>query len=152
MENTALTNITDEFCNELENRNYPYTRTAVETIIDEWYKAKKPLIDLLSKHPNWNSEKFMIQFDSDFSRKPDTSTAYNFLNWLNRNTNIQDIVTKDDEYYRILVDDMGRCMMHTTYLQEEDISYIEFINNLDESFRFRHHSSLQCRDIFKRNS
>lgn len=139
MENTALINITDEFCNELKNRNYPYTRTAVETIIDEWYKAKKPLIDLLSKHPNWNSEKFMIQFDSDFSRKPDTSTARDFLNWLNRNTNIQDIVTEGTSwsFRRTLFDDIGHCMVHTTYLQEEDTFCIKLINNLDESFRFR---------------
>lgn len=139
MENTALINIIDEFCNELSERNYPYTRTAVETIINEWYKAKKPLIDLLSKHPKWNPEKFMIQFDSDFSRKPDTSTAYQFLNWLNCNTDIQDIVTRGGNNFliRTLDDEIDRCMMRTTYLQEDYIDTIEFINNLDESFRFR---------------
>lgn len=122
-----LSNIKAELKNELTERNYEWSDFAINKIVEEWYAQKKPLIDLLSKHPNWNPEKFMIQFDTNYSRKIDVCTTRDFLNWLWGNTNIQ----------QNLYLDMSYCLVEHTYLQEDAIDTIEAINNLHESFRFR---------------
>lgn len=138
MENT-LSNIRTEFAQELTRRDYPWNGFAIERIIDEWYAAKKPLIDLLSKHPNWNPKKFMIQFDTDFNRKVDTDIANNFIYaFLWHSTNIQDICTENDSWFaRCLAHEIGECMTTSTYLREEKMEQIERINKLAEEFRFR---------------
>lgn len=134
-----LANLKTEFCKELYRRNYEYTDHAIDTIIDSWYEAKKPLIDLLSKHPNWNPEKFMIQFDSDFSRKIEVRDAKEFLSFLECRTDILGIVTYRDGgyFHRNLWDEMYCCMFHATYLGEADTTYLDHINTLSENFRFR---------------
>ena len=139
MEN-ILSNIKTEFAQELSRREYPWNGFAVERIIDKWYEQKKSLIDLLSRHPNWNPEKFMIQFDTDFSRKVDEDTAYLFINWLRYNTNIATINTFTPTLWygsRNLFDEMYACMIRDTYLKEEKSEFIERINGLHETFRFR---------------
>lgn len=47
---------------------YTYSRSALGKIIDKWYENKYPLIQLLSKHPNYVKGKYYIQFDHDFDR------------------------------------------------------------------------------------
>lgn len=56
----------------------------VEEIIDDAMSAKGWLVNLLSKHPNWNPEKLQIQFTSDFKRTIDMCALYEFFDWLER--------------------------------------------------------------------
>lgn len=51
---------------------------ALDNILKSWLKAKSPLLDILSKHPNWNEDKLMIQFDAEYSRKFDTGAIVDF--------------------------------------------------------------------------
>ena len=71
-----------EMEDELDRRDYVYNRIHLKTIVDKSVKRKKNLIELLSKHPNWNKEKLMIQFDADIERKMDFDQIYVFTNWL----------------------------------------------------------------------
>lgn len=80
-----MQNIKNEFIRELDNRDYQYTDSAIDEILNEWYKQKQGLLSLLSKHPNWNPERLMIHFDADFSRKLNTQATSNFINWLDNN-------------------------------------------------------------------
>ena len=74
--------ITKQFIKVLEDRSYPYTESAVNKIIETFLKSKDSLIKLLSKHPNWNSEKLLIQFDEDYSRQFNRTAIINFVDWL----------------------------------------------------------------------
>lgn len=74
--------ITKQFIKVLEDRNYPYTESAVNKIIETFLESKASLIKLLSKHPNWNSEKLLIQFDEDYSREFNRVAIVDFVNWL----------------------------------------------------------------------
>ena len=63
----------------LYNRNYDYTEYATEEIFSQFLERKGKLIELFSKHPKWNPEKLMIQFDTTIERKIDTSTIRRFI-------------------------------------------------------------------------
>ena len=56
-------NVINEFCDVLKNRYYGYTEIAVEKIVDNSFENKKVLYEIFSKHPNWDEEKLLIQFD-----------------------------------------------------------------------------------------
>ena len=54
------------------------TDAALDCILKEWIRVKQPLLDIFSKHPNWNQDKLMIQFDTDFSRDFDLNAISAF--------------------------------------------------------------------------
>lgn len=74
--------LVNEMCDLLEEYRYSYSRYQIEKIVDEWFKAKEPLIRILSKHPNWNPDKFQIQFTHNFSRAQDEKARRVFFTWL----------------------------------------------------------------------
>lgn len=92
----VITNITREFKTELDERNYPYSENAIDKIINEWMERKQNLLELLSKHPLWNPDKLMIQFDQDYSRKIELNELNKFGNWLLKNVTTWDDKTITD--------------------------------------------------------
>lgn len=111
---TIMNNIKDEFIRELENRDYNYTDHAINDILDEWYDQKQGLLSLLSKHPNWNSERLMIHFDADYSRRLDTNATYNFFCWLNDNKSIV-----KDKTWTTCYNFMWNYCRNATYLSDD---------------------------------
>lgn len=84
------TKIVNNVMGVLEEEDYIYTKNAVNKIVDTWFERKNRLIDILSKHPNWNPEKFLIQFDQDYSREICTEEVHKFANWLFRELSYED--------------------------------------------------------------
>lgn len=82
--NNKIEKIYNTMCDVLEENYYSFTTDAVKKIINTWETNKSNLIDLLSKHPNWNDEKKMIQFDTDFKRDVDKVNANKFFNYIER--------------------------------------------------------------------
>lgn len=74
--------IFDNMVNIFEDYDINYTEEGCNKIIDLWKENKKPLIELLSKHPNWNPDKYYISFDTDWDREPDMNIVYNFREWM----------------------------------------------------------------------
>lgn len=137
-----ITALKDEFMTELYEREYSYEDFAINAIFDEWFKQKTGLIDLLSKHPNWNPAKMMIQFDEDFSREIDIATACEFFVWLSRNTHINNINCEYavNEYYNYkesLYSTLRYNFINDTYIPERLKDKCDAMNTLAEEFRFR---------------
>lgn len=44
-------------------------------LVRDCLKNKQPLIDVLSKHPNWDEENFRVHFDADYTRNYDFAEA-----------------------------------------------------------------------------
>lgn len=78
----------EELVNEMEkvfdNYSLGSGKDALTKIIKEWYENNKDLISLLSKHPNWNPEKFYITFDSNVDRTIDANEVHRFYDWVYR--------------------------------------------------------------------
>lgn len=58
----------------------PSKEDAVNKVIDEWEYNKAGLMQLFSKHPNWNPEKFQIAFDTTVDREVDERKVCRFFN------------------------------------------------------------------------
>lgn len=65
----------------LREYDYSYTDEALLKILDTWFENKKGLIEILSKHPNWNPDKWHIAFDQDFERKIDANEICETLSY-----------------------------------------------------------------------
>lgn len=78
----VIRSIIREFINELNKRDYEYSENALDKIINEWVTRKQDLLQLLSKHPLWNPDKLMIQFDQDYDRRIELRELANFCTWL----------------------------------------------------------------------
>ena len=46
-----------------------------DEIVPAWYEAKKPLLEVFSKHPNWNDEAVGVVFDTKYERPIDEFKA-----------------------------------------------------------------------------
>lgn len=125
----TLDHLRYEIEDELDDRRYDYNGFALNKILNEWKEAKQNLLCLLSKHPNWNPEKFMIAFDEDYSRKRDTNTAFRFTDWVAVQMNDTAVAT---ELYWYMRD----ALVNDSYLSEGWESKTEFINTLGD-FHFR---------------
>ena len=80
--NEVRENLVEQVERVLNERNYPYNHRVIKDIVNNAIEAKSSLIDLLSKHPKWNPEKLMIQFDEDYSREFNRRAIWNFTRWL----------------------------------------------------------------------
>ena len=78
-----LDKITDQICSVLSQHDIPYGWDIVRNnIVDEWYARKSGLIDLLSRHPNWDDECLAIVWEQDYQRELDEDafcTAYSYI-------------------------------------------------------------------------
>lgn len=66
----------------LEEYGYRYEYSALNEIIDKWFEAKESIIRILSKHPNWNPNKFQVQFNHTFNRVLDEKARRKFFSWI----------------------------------------------------------------------
>ena len=67
-----LDKITDQICSVLSQHEIPYKWGIVRNnIVDEWYARKNGLIDLLSRHPNWDEDCLAIVWEQDYQRELD---------------------------------------------------------------------------------
>lgn len=62
--------------------NVLYDTIGCDKIYNTWLKAKEPLINILSKHPNWNPEKKYIAFDTDWTREPNEYEIRRFFDYV----------------------------------------------------------------------
>lgn len=136
-------NILKEMAIELDQRDYDYKESALRDILNRWMEQKQPLLELFSKHPNWDADRLMIKFDADFSRDIDVIQAKKFVMWLRGYTDIHSkIVAVEDpfgfgtmEYHLNVIFDC--VFVEHTYIQNDDAKFLDAINKLSDTFRFR---------------
>lgn len=69
----------------LEREDYAPTEYAMEIITDDWWRAKEPIIRLLSKHPDFDWGICGVRIPHNFtSRKLDTDALWDFYSFLDR--------------------------------------------------------------------
>ena len=90
-----LNNGIQELLTEYDHYNSP---RGVKEIIDEWLCNKGPLMEMLSKHPNWDAENFRIVFNTDYNRPMDMNGIYDFVSWTRRTARKNEMDTHSDEY------------------------------------------------------
>lgn len=132
---TNLDNIKYEFKEELNDRDYDYRDSSIDFIFDTYQRRKANLLELFSKHPNWNEERLMIAFDEDFSRKVNTSMTGNFFDKLYYKIKDLRLDTFDvfSNYYSYIYNLFSK----QTYIDSNDAYNLEKVNEMHESFRFR---------------
>ncbi len=81
----AKENIMAHMENLLDEYDYEYTEPAINKIINKWAEQKADLINLLSKHPNYVEDEFLIAFNKDWNREIDPNGAEQFAEWLKYN-------------------------------------------------------------------
>lgn len=74
------TELVEESMKLLGKYGYDVNKYDVGTIMDEWWKAKEPIIRLFEKHPNYNG-KYQIVLQLTMDREIDTDELYNFRHW-----------------------------------------------------------------------
>lgn len=61
--------IADSIMDALDHYDIPYKPAVIQdNIVPAWYRAKKPLLELFSRHPNWNDKAVSILFDTKYER------------------------------------------------------------------------------------
>jgi hypothetical protein len=130
--------IIEEMAEELGERDYYYEKEHLWTIVNECCKQKKNLIDLLSKHPLWNPEKLMIQFDTDIERKICTDEVYNFVEWLRTQINGYWVywVSYDNQPKEYKICEFIKSI-HSQFFDEDMKNLIDEVNSLNENFKLR---------------
>ena len=66
----------------LNEYDYNYEVWALHDILDEWVSQKAPLIEAFKKHSNYIEGKFMIAFDTDYTREVNKVGLEKFSEWL----------------------------------------------------------------------
>lgn len=130
--NEVYKNMTEE----LTDRHYDWSKNAINSILDTWNERKDALLDLLSKHPLWNSERLMIQFDADYERPICTQEINDFCRFLRQNVPNAEWSwwgeqTKENKIVNFINN------ITSEFFNEGMSVSIEEINALDEKFRLR---------------
>ena len=68
----------------LEDVEWQPETYALRKIINQWLERKNNLLSILSKHPNWDPDRYYIHFDTDYTREFDTSEMSMFIDFLTR--------------------------------------------------------------------
>lgn len=71
--------LVDDIEQVLTDNEQEYKSAEIIALVNRWYAAKEPLINLLRKHPNWNENAFAVVFDCDSVRSTDENKIYNKL-------------------------------------------------------------------------
>ena len=71
--------LVDDIEQVLTDNEQEYKSAEIIALVNRWYAAKEPLINLLRKHPNWNENAFAVVFDCDSVRSVDENKIYNKL-------------------------------------------------------------------------
>ena len=120
---------------------YSYKKDyALDVILRAWIKAKQPLFNILSKHPNWNDDKLLIQFETDYSREFNTRAIDDFRNYLRKASierrhvySMYDL--PQDEYDAIYF--IGS--IRTQFFEEDNLilGCIDNLNRTNDAFKLR---------------
>lgn len=137
VEEEILENLKTEMKHVLSNY-YRKTNTGIDALLKAWLKGKKPLIEMFSKHPNWNPEKLMIQFDCDFSREFNRRAIQSFLCYIETNIKrkhnvryISDAPAR--KYYAYIL----ISKINSQFFDDSMDCYINNLNNTDDQFKIR---------------
>lgn len=133
----------DNIKKEMRQVLYKYfykTNTALDEILRVWLKSKQPLLDILSKHPNWNHDKLMVQFDTDYSREFNTGAITEFKGYL-----IDKAIKKRNVKYTYqLPTDEHEALsflsgIKTQFFEEDDyiVNKINNLNRYNDEFKLR---------------
>ena len=114
------------------------TDKALDDILKEWIRVKQPLLDIFSKHPNWNPDKLMIQFDTDFSRNLDTSVICYFADKICRYARIKHAV----DYQHQLPYSENKAIWFLSCIRsqyfDDSMNYqIDTLNRSNDNFKIR---------------
>ena len=74
--------LVDEIGVLFDEYDISYTSGALHKIIQKWASEKGRIINTLAKHPNWNPEKFQIQFIEDYKREVNLEQLRKFFKWI----------------------------------------------------------------------
>ena len=117
----------------LEDRNYPYSNKVVADIVNNSIDKKSNLIDMFSKHSNWNPDKLMIQFDEDYSREFNRNALYRFCNWIEKAIAQEDRqLTELERYVIYFIQDIKEQFFNET--MNDDIARL---NSRNDNFKLR---------------
>lgn len=132
-------NILFEMKEVLDEHEYNYNSLALRDIIDEWLTRKQDLLEMFSKHPNWDAERLMVKFDTDFERNVDKNEAQKLGWWLDARTDIRNkqFSVGDSWYPTNLLSMFVNQFNRFTYIPDEISYLLESMNALHEDFRFR---------------
>lgn len=100
---------------------------ACKMIAEEFFKAKKDIINTLSKHPNWNEDKMAVIMNQDIARKFDKEVYIEFLSlmWAWAHEDLKTREVKVGEYtYSQLQSKVSKL--------RDDIYHMEFLREYDE--------------------
>lgn len=123
---------------ELYDRNYDFDKYVLSNIVDLSTEKKDYLINLFSNHPNWNSEKLMIQFDTDIERKFQAEEIRNFAYWLKNQLRVFwyfDRKTEEDERKYLVCDFINS--INQQFFDEKMQDKIDMVNSLNPKFKLR---------------
>lgn len=136
--NEIYEQILNEMKEELEEREYNYRDSSLRTILDAWKESKQGLLEMFSKHPNWDAERLMVKFDTDFSREIDTRATKAFCRWLFSKTDITALACQNEEGEMFALCDIAWGLLsNNTYIPETEQCKLNALNSLNENFRFR---------------
>lgn len=128
--------IIEEMAYELEDRCYIFDRTHLRQIVTECVYNKNNLIDLFSKHPNWNPEKLIIQFDTDMERKIDANELYVFIDWLRYNADGKYVFNAGRQSNAFYVCNFIS-RIRNQFFDESMTTEIDKINSLNGNYKLR---------------
>lgn len=131
--------IVEEMGEELKERKYAYKNEHLLKVVNTCIERKNALIELFSKHPLWNPEKLMIQFDSEIERKICTDEVLNFVDWLR--TKVDGHYNYNKWYYKYQSKEYKVCnfiqTIETQFFHEDMKDRIDEINLLNENYKLR---------------
>lgn len=125
-------NVINEFCDVLKNRYYGYTEIAVEKIVDNSFENKKVLYEIFSKHPNWDEEKLLIQFDQDYERNLCLDELQSFIGFIEHYLREGTFTGREFAILQFMREKITK-----TFFDESMDPQIDYINGLNENFHLR---------------
>lgn len=113
------------------------TNEAIDSILNAWLKGKKQLLDMFSKHPNWNPDKLMIQFDTDYSREFNSNAIYAFRSYLensskNRHNTLYWGLPRDEKQALSFI-----ANINSQFFDDTMTNSINALNSTNDNFKIR---------------
>ena len=142
LSNEARERVVDQMKRIFDHLGYAYTDIALNKIIDVWFENKGPLIKLLSKHPNYVSDKFMIQFDHDFEREIDKSSLSKLHDNLFTADVCTELVEKANETYKKRLEVEQNVFMPSSFVKFLELTAEYDKNIVDQDF------AEECKNLF----
>lgn len=75
--------IEEQVAEVLDQYDHRFTSQGVHEVVQNWFNAKAPLIEILENNPNWDEENLSIVVNTSYTRPCDETIAKNILDELN---------------------------------------------------------------------